>query len=909
MTSRTDRGRPLEEERTTSNTCTRLRTLRVRAMVNVAVAMGILSTGVGTGILSGPPAQAAGGASVIATVVGNGSGTGCSGDGGPATAAGINTPQAVAVAPNGNLFIADAGNNVIRMVPAGSGTFFGQSMIGGDIYTVVGHGSGPSSPCSPPGYGGDGGPASGAQLNEPAGLALGSDGSLFIVDLNNYRVRVVPAVSGTFYRQEMTAGHIYTIAGDGVEGDSGDGGPATAAHIGNSETLAVGSDGSLDIADFTCNCIRKVTPDGTIHTFVSGIATPLGVGFDTAGNLYVAAVDGQQIIRFTPSGSRSVYAGTGVAGYSGDGGQASAAQLHTPHGLAIGADGSVYFSDRTNSRVRVISRQAVISTYAGNGTAGFSGDGGAATAAEIDYVEAVAIGLHGDVYIADALNNRVREIVAPPPQVVITARPQTTTTATSAVLGYDESGGAPVNTTTCMLDSHPVACSDTAARLAGLSLGTHSFTVTATSASGKSATDGATWTVVGAPSVRITVPPGDVVDARTTTLIHYDESAGGPVSATTCMIDGSPLTCSATSASLSDLTVGFHKFTVTATGPDTTSASASTTLTAGLRPTVADESADVQNAHSVLVSGAGNPGGLLASYYFQYGLDTSYGHVTAPGDAGSGTRAVVLTASLENLSANTIYHVRLVVSNDLGSSEGPDFTFLSPPQPTAPLPGKPTVTIGIPVNGLTYIRSEVVLASYSCAAAAGASLVSCAGPVPNGRPIDTTSVGSHAFTVTASDNLGSSSSSTVMYTIAPNPLGALKLPALTRLRQSAVRWREPGGHPNSANTRLPVGTTFSFTLSVPARVRLNFSSTADGRRIGARCVAERHANRNRPRCVRTISDGTMTIAGKKGTNKIRFSGRLSRTKRLQPGVYTLSVVVITAGGQRSSVATLRFRIA
>ena len=878
-------------------------------MANVAVAMSFILPGVGTAIVSAPQAEAAGGAPVIATVVGNGLGTGCSGDGGPATAAGINTPQAVAVAPNGNLYIADAGNNVIRMVPAGSGTFFGQSMIGGDIYTVVGHGSGPSSPCSPPGYGGDGGPASGAQLNEPAGLALGSDGSLFIVDLNNYRVRMVPAVSGTFYGQEMTGGHIYTIAGDGVEGDSGDGGLATAAHIGNSETLAVASDGSLDIADFTCNCIREVTPDGSIHTFASSIATPLGVGFDTAGNLYVAAVDGQQIIRLARDGSRSVYAGTGVAGYSGDGGQASAAQLHTPHGLAIGVDGSVYFSDRTNSRVRAISPQGVISTYAGNGTAGFAGDGGAATAAEINYVEAVAIGSHGDLYIADALNNRVREIVAPPPQVAINSRPQATITATSATLGYDESGGAPVETTTCMLDSDPVACSDTAAHLTGLSLGTHSFTVTVTSASGKSATDSATWTVVSAPSVRITGPPGDVVDAGTTIVIGYDESAGGPVAGTTCVIDGSPLTCSATSASLSDLAIGSHTFTVTATGPDATSLSASTTFTVGLGPTVADERADVKNTHSVLLSGAASPGGLDTSYYFEYGLDASYGHVTAPGYTGRGTGAVVLTASLENLNANTVYHFRLVVSNDLGSSEGPDFTFLTPPQPPTTLPGKPTVTIGTPVNGLSYIRNQMVLASYSCVAAAGARLASCAGPVPNGQPIDTSAVGSHPFTVTATDNLGSSSSSTVTYTIAPSPVGALKFSALTRFRQSATRWREPGGHPNSANARLPVGTTFSFTLSSPARISLNFSSTADGRRIGARCVAESHANRNQTRCVRTISAGTMTLAANKGTNKLRFTGRLSRTKSLQPGVYTLSVVVIAAGGQRSKVATLRFRIA
>lgn len=332
--------------------------LRRRLLLLAAVVLGLCAGAVVGDVVAPPQARAASLVPIIETVAGNGKGTGCSGDGGPATDAAMNTPQAVAVAANGNTYIADAGNNVIRMIATSSGTFFGQ---------------------------------------------------------------------------RMTAGDIYTVAGDSVEGYSGDGGPATSAQLGLSETLAVRADGSLYIADFTCNCIRQVTANGTIQTFASGFDTPLGVGFDAPGNLYVAAVGANRIFKVAADGSSSPSAGTGVPGYAGDGGPATFAHLDTPHGLAVGVDGSVYFSDRTNSRIRVISPQGIISTYAGNGTAGFSGDGGPATDAEVDYVEAVAIGPHGDLYIADSLNNRIREVITPVPRVPATPTGLTATPATGSV--------------------------------------------------------------------------------------------------------------------------------------------------------------------------------------------------------------------------------------------------------------------------------------------------------------------------------------------------------------------------------------------------------------------------------------------------------------------------------------------
>ncbi len=155
----------------------------------------------------------------IYTVAGNGT-YGFSGDGGPATAAELDTPDQTAVDGAGNLVIADSANDRVRVVAAGTGTFYGQAMTAGDIYTVAGNGT--------TGFSGEGGPATRAELDSPRGVTVDGAGNLVIADRGNNRVRVVAAGTGTFYGQAMTAGDIYTVAGTGTVGFSGDGGPATA---------------------------------------------------------------------------------------------------------------------------------------------------------------------------------------------------------------------------------------------------------------------------------------------------------------------------------------------------------------------------------------------------------------------------------------------------------------------------------------------------------------------------------------------------------------------------------------------------------------------------------------------------------------------------------------------------------
>jgi secreted PhoX family phosphatase len=184
----------------------------------------------------------------IYTVAGNGA-VGFSGDGGPATSAKLNDPGGVAVDGAGNLLIADGGNGRIRLVAHKTGTFYGQAMTGGDIYTVAGGGTDGL---------GDGGPASSAELG-PAGVAVDGAGNLVIADDGNGRIRVVAASTGTFYGQAMTGGDIYTVAGNGTGGFSGDGGPATSAELSQLGGVAVDGAGNLLIADTYNHRIRVVT--------------------------------------------------------------------------------------------------------------------------------------------------------------------------------------------------------------------------------------------------------------------------------------------------------------------------------------------------------------------------------------------------------------------------------------------------------------------------------------------------------------------------------------------------------------------------------------------------------------------------------------------------------------------------
>ena len=334
----------------------------------------------------------------ITTVAGNGT-NGFSGDGGPATSAALWFPRGVTVDSGGNLLVADGRNHRIRKVSTT-----------GTITTVAGNGTA--------GFGGDGGSATAAALKAPEAVVADAVGNLYIADTENHRVRKVNA-SGT----------ISTFAGTGVIGYSGDGGPATSARIWFPRDVGLDAAGNLYIADGTNYVIRKISPGGTITTVAgngsfgfSGDGGPAtgasmglahGVAVSSSGTLYIPEVDHDRVRKVDTSGTINTIAGTGPGCVgSGDGGQASAARLCDPTSVAADSAGTVYIVDAENHRVRKVATTGVISGLAGTGTAGFSGDGGTATAARLSSPRGTAVDGTGNVYVADTGNHRVRRIDA-----------------------------------------------------------------------------------------------------------------------------------------------------------------------------------------------------------------------------------------------------------------------------------------------------------------------------------------------------------------------------------------------------------------------------------------------------------------------------------------------------------------
>jgi sugar lactone lactonase YvrE/pimeloyl-ACP methyl ester carboxylesterase len=333
-----------------------------------------------------------------------------------------------------------ASNNVTQTVNPGNCV-----LLPGTITTVAGSGI--------PGYSGDGGPATSAELSVPTGVAFDGDGNMFIADSNNSVIRRVDAATAL----------ITTVVGNGTAGYSGDGGPATNAQLSRPSQLAFDGQANLYIADSNNGRIRKVD-SGTMNiTTVAGRGTagysgdggpatnaefnfPNSVISDDAGNLYIADSNNNAIRRVdAASGVITTFAGTGVAGFSGDGGSATSAQLNSPTRPALDAAGNLYIADLNNNRVRKVDLTGVITTVAGNGTAGFSGDGGSATSAQLNGPLSVTVGTTGNLYIADINNGRIRVVnTNPSPITVVGVRIQPgdiETVAGNGFVGYSGDRG------------------------------------------------------------------------------------------------------------------------------------------------------------------------------------------------------------------------------------------------------------------------------------------------------------------------------------------------------------------------------------------------------------------------------------------------------------------------------------
>jgi uncharacterized protein (TIGR03437 family) len=348
----------------------------------------------------------------IQTIVGTGVG-GFAGDGGPATAALLNQPYGLALDAAGNLYIADLGNSRVRKVA-----------IDGAIQTVAGGGALPATST------GLGGPATSVQLMQPRNVAVGDDGSLYISDFG----------ANQLY-QMTTNGILSLVAGTGTAGFSGVGTSALLAQLNAPAGLTVDPRGAIYFADSGNSRVRKVYNGAIITVF--NTPGPTGVALDSSGMLYVAAssyfgtvvqpipgipsardltldssgniyvTSGAFVSEIPSSGVVTIIAGSGTSPYfGGDGGPATAAQLYSPSQIAVDSAGNWYVSDTSNNRIRMITPAGVISTVAGTGAAGFSGDSGIATAAQFNSPRGIAIDGSNNLYVADSGNNAVREITA-----------------------------------------------------------------------------------------------------------------------------------------------------------------------------------------------------------------------------------------------------------------------------------------------------------------------------------------------------------------------------------------------------------------------------------------------------------------------------------------------------------------
>jgi sugar lactone lactonase YvrE len=329
---------------------------------------------------------------IITTIAGNGK-LMYGGDGGKADTSSLASPQALTFDKAGNLYISDCGNNRIRKISAT-----------GIISTVAGNGTSHAL--------GDGGPATSAFVTGPQGIVFDSVGNLYIAD--NERVRKV-----------NTAGIISTYAGNGSAGFGGDGGPATSARVGP-YALTMDRKGNLYITDRGNQRLRMVNTSGIIST-LAGTGTqsfsgdggpavsatfnfPEGVALDSAGNIFITDDGNGRVRKINTSGIISTIGGTGYEFYGGDGWPATSAQIYLPMGVAPDMSGAFYIADKGNNRVRKVSSSGIITTYAGTGIAGFSGDGGPAISAQLSSPTTVAIDSYGNVYIADQGNARVRKV-------------------------------------------------------------------------------------------------------------------------------------------------------------------------------------------------------------------------------------------------------------------------------------------------------------------------------------------------------------------------------------------------------------------------------------------------------------------------------------------------------------------
>jgi hypothetical protein len=384
---------------------------RGRKLKAASLGAGVLGAGVLLSACFGPGS--------ITTQIGTGT-AGYSGDGGAATSATLHSPQGVAVDSSGNAYVADTANCVIRKYTKSSG----------NISTIAGNGT-----C---GLSGDNGTATSAELNHPVGVAVGTDGKLYIADADNNRIRTVTLSSGV----------IATYAGSSVGAADGD--RITTAKFNRPVGVAFDTSQNLYVADSNNDAIREIdATSGLVSTVAGTLGVPGNAGdngpavsatlndpeaitIDQYDEVFIADAGNCRVRWIDDGGGMNPLGGT-TCGFGGDGADANLAQFGHVRGLAVDPDLNVYVADTDNNRIRMISGvDNTVSTVAGTGTAGFSGDNGAGTSANLSGPTGLAIIPHDTVWIADTGNNRVRIFGLAPAATTTTIAPTTSTSSTTS---------------------------------------------------------------------------------------------------------------------------------------------------------------------------------------------------------------------------------------------------------------------------------------------------------------------------------------------------------------------------------------------------------------------------------------------------------------------------------------------
>ena len=736
----------------------------------------------------------------ITTFAGNGS-AGFTGDNGPAIDASLNNPYAVAVDAGGNLYIADQSNYRVRKVtPARV------------ISTVAGNGV--------PGFSGDGGLATSASIDSVQGLAVDGAGNVYIADAGNFRIRRVDAATGL----------ITTVAGSGYGNGvfSGDGGPATSAVL-IAFDVAVDSAGNLFIADTNFHRVRRVDAASGIITTMAGsgvygfsgdggpatdaaLAHPISVAVDGAGNVYVSDVTNYNVRRIdAATGVINTVAGNGVLTFSGDGGPATNAGL-SAYDVTTDAANNLYIADLVNSRIRrVDATTQFISTVAGNGVDGFSGDGGQAIDASLSGPVGVAVDNGGNIYIVDSNNQRIRRVAGRPITASDTSPPviQPNVVGTIGANGWYTSN---VGVNWTVTDAESAITSQTGcdpSTVTGDTSGV-TFTCKATSAGGTTTQSISVKRDATAPVANATpspMPNGNGWNSASVT-VHFtggDNTSGiascsadvviategaGQTSGTGTCVDnagnvGSPVASNVNidktlpvvtaSRSPGPNGAGWNNTPVAISfaATDTLSGVAAGGCTSPV--TLSGDGAG-QSATGQCADNASNVGSATLSGINVDGTPPALTASRSPAANGAGWNNSNVTVSFTCTDAVSGSGVAscpspVVVSNQAANqSASGTGTDVAGNSSTTTVTGisidraAPIVTITTPPNGASYPAGTVVNASFSCADILSGT-ATCTGTVANGSRINTATVGGKTFVVNATDVAGNAAAARNGYTV------------------------------------------------------------------------------------------------------------------------------------------------